>query len=132
MTDLPDDAPLPPGMFLAPMPWWVLRDDAAAGYVVLDAADGATCLAAFTDEDLADRFAAATGFDGRAVPAATPADFLDLLRAVPPICTYVAFDPPGHVGGRARWVVPVPRVRAVLTAIRAATEEGDDPDPIDT
>ncbi len=66
------------------------------------------------------------------MPAAAPADFLDLLRAVPPICTYVAFDPPGEVGGRARWVVPLPRVRAVLTAIRAATEEGDDPAPLDT
>ena len=126
MTDLPDDDALPPGMFLAPMPWWVLRDDAAAGYVVLDAADGVTCLAVFTDEDLADRFAAATGFAGRSVATARPADFLDLLRGVPPICTYAAFDPPGRVGGRARWVVPLARVRAVLTALAAEAGDGGD------
>ena len=122
MTDLPDDDALPPGMFLAPMPWWVLRDDAAAGYVVLDAADGATCLAVFTDEDLADRFAADTGFVGRAVAARGPADFLALLGGLPPLWPYAAFDPPGRVGGRARWVVPLPRVRAVLTALGAEAD----------
>lgn len=126
MTDLPDDDALPPGTFLAPMPWWVLRDDAAAGYVVLDAADGVTCLAVFTDEDLADRFAAATGFAGRAVAAASLDDGLALLAALPPICTHVAFDPPGRVGGRARWVVPLARVRAVLTRLRAEQREQRD------
>src|SRR3712207_6050697 len=85
--DAPEDL-LPPGMFLASMPWWVLRDDAAAGYVVLAAADGGTCLAVFTDEDLADRFAVATGFAGRAVAAGTPGEFLALLAGVPPVCTY--------------------------------------------
>ena len=126
MTDLPDDDALPPGMFLAPLPWWVLRDDAAAGYVVLDAADGTTSLAVFTDEDLADRFAAATGFPGRRLAATTFDDGLGLLAALPLICTHVAFDPPGRVGGRARWVVPLARVRAVLTRVRAEQREAGD------
>ena len=124
MPDLPDD--LPPDTFLASMPWWVVlgRDDAGSdppGYLVLDA-DGSTCLAVFTDEDLAQRFVRDVDFDGGPLPVETPGQFVSLARRLPDICTYAAFDPPARVGGRARWVVPLAEV---LRAVAAAQREFD-------
>ena len=114
--DLPDDAPLPPGMFLAPMPWSVLRVPGGdpAGYVVIDATDGATCLAVFTDDDLAERFARDAGVAAGVVAVDSPAAFADLVLHLPPICTHASFDPPAAVGGRARWVVPLAYLLRVL------------------
>jgi hypothetical protein len=131
-----DDATdLPPGAFLASMPWWVVlgRDDSAAsdspGYLVLDV-DGGTCLAVFTDEDLAQRFVTEVDFDGGPLPVQTPGQFIALAAKLPPICTYAAFDPPPRVGGRARWVVPLEEVGRALEQARrehdaAAGEEVD-------
>jgi len=134
MSDLPED--LPPDAFLATMPWWVVlgREHEAAsptspdggespGYLVLDA-DGSTCLAVFTDEDLAQRFVGDVGFDGGPLPVDTPEQFLGLARRLPAICEYAAFDPPSRVGARARWVVPLTEVaRALQKARHEAGEE---------
>jgi hypothetical protein len=129
MSDLPDE--LPPGAFLASMPWWVVlgRDDgspgggqdAGPGFLVLDA-DGSTCLAVFTDEDLAQRFVDAAEFDGGPLPVETPQQFASLARRLPAFCEYAAFDPPPHVGARARWVVPL---AGVLEALREAEDDVD-------
>jgi hypothetical protein len=127
MPDLPEE--LPPNAFVASMPWWVVlgREGAGVevvpggpgelpGYLVLDA-DGSTCLAVFTDEDLAQRFVGEVGFDGGPLPVETPDQFLRLARRLPEICQYAAFDPPSRVGARARWVVPLTEVaRALATA----------------
>jgi len=121
-----DAGGLPPGTFLAPFPWWVVMTRPAAGpaagtvrpgpdsgFLVVDA-DGSTCLAVFTDDDLAGRFAAAAGFTGVPTAVARPRDFVALAGYLPPICTYAAFDPPGRVGARARWVLPLAQVLAAL------------------
>src|SRR5206468_7486113 len=94
------------------------------GYLVLDA-DGSTCLAVFTDEDLAQRFVDDVGFDGGPLPVDTPEHFLGLARRLPPVCQYAAFDPPSRVGARARWVVPLGEV---VRAVEEARREDDDPD----
>ena len=124
MSDELDD--LPPNAFLASMPWWVVlgREDAgcdSAGYLVLDV-DGGTCLAVFTDEDLAQRFVEEVEFDGGPLPVETPEQFWQLARRLPTICTYAAFDPPPRVGGRARWVVPLGEV---LRALGRAQQDHD-------
>jgi len=133
MSDVPEDLPenLPPGAFLATMPWWVVlgREHAVAaaqqedspGYLVLDA-DGSTCLAVFTDEDLAQRFVTDVGFDGGPLPVDTPEQFLGLARRLPAICQYAAFDPPSRVGARARWVVPMAEVTQALETARDEAE----------
>ena len=125
----PDD--LPPNAFLASMPWWVVLGregaearaggDEAPGYLVLDA-DGSTCLAVFTDEDLAQRFVGDVSFDGGPLPVETPEQFLGLARRLPAICQYAAFDPPSRVGTRARWVVPLTEVARALQAAREEVE----------
>ena len=128
MSDLPED--LPPDAFLATMPWWVVlgreHEEANAaradggespGYLVLDA-DGSTCLAVFTDEDLAQRFVGDVGFDGGPLPVDTPEQFLGLAGRLPAICEYAAFDPPSRVGARARWIVPLTEVARALEAAR--------------
>jgi hypothetical protein len=129
MAELPED--LPPGEFLASMPWWVVlgseRGDADGaegrpGYLVLDA-DGSTCLAVFTDEDLAMRFVADVGFDGGPLPVETPEQFIGLAGRLPEICQYAAFDPPSRVGARARWVVTLSEVRRALDAARDASAD---------
>jgi hypothetical protein len=129
MAELPDD--LPPGEFLASMPWWVVlgseRGDpdgaeGRPGYLVLDA-DGSTCLAVFTDEDLALRFVADVGFDGGPLPVETPEQFIGLAGRLPEICQYAAFDPPSRVGARARWVVTLSEVRRALDAARDASSD---------
>lgn len=125
MTDLPDD--LPPNAFLASMPWWVVLgregggaagESDQAGYLVLDA-DGSTCLAVFTDEDLAQRFVGDVGFDGGPLPVDTPGQFTSLARRLPEVCQYAVFDPPPRVGARARWVVPL---REVMRALEQTQE----------
>ena len=121
MSELPDE--LPAGAFLASMPWWVVLGRGAAdlagsqhpGYLVLDA-DGSTCLAVFTDEDLALRFIGDAGFDGGPLPVDTPEQFMNLARRLPAVCQYAAFDPPARVGARARWVVALTEVRRALQA----------------
>jgi hypothetical protein len=122
MSDLPEE--LPPNAFLASMPWWVVlgRDNEggepdAPGYLVLDA-DGSTCLAVFTDEDLAQRFIDDVGFAGGPLPVNVPEQFESLARRLPPICQYAAFDPPSRVGARARWVVPLTEVLEALSRAR--------------
>jgi hypothetical protein len=128
MPDLPEE--LPSNAFLASMPWWVVlgRDGTGAesasdspGYLVLDA-DGSTCLAVFTDEDLAQRFVDDVGFDGGPLPVDTPDQFLGLAGRLPPVCQYAAFDPPSRVGARARWVVPLTEV---ARALETARDEAD-------
>ena len=128
MPELPEE--LPTGAFLASMPWWVVlgRGDGAAdisgdapGYLVLDA-DGSTCLAVFTDEDLAQRFVGDVDFDGGPLPVDTPEQFASLARRLPPVCQYAAFDPPSRVGARARWVVALPEV---LRALKRARDEAE-------
>lgn len=143
MSDLPDD--LPDDAFLASLPWWLLleptpRSDepgagagplAPPGYVVIDVEDS-TCLAVFTDEDLAERFAAAAGFGrGLVVAAETPAAFRRLIASLPPLCGHAAFDPPPRVGARARWVVPMAQVLSALEASEqdeGGAQDGDDDD----
>jgi len=119
-NDLPSDA------FLTTMPWWVVLgreqpDSSTPGYLVLDV-DSGTCLAIFTDEDLAQRFVDDVGFDGGPLPVEEPGQFASLARRLPPICTYAAFDPPPRVGGRAKWVVPLAEV---LRALEAAQRDRD-------
>jgi hypothetical protein len=115
--------------FLASLPWWVvLGRDAAApdspGYLVLDA-DGSTCLAVFTDEDLAQRFVHAAGFEGGPLPVDTPEQFARLRRRLPEICTYAMFDPPAKVGARARWVVPLSDVLRALEEARQRMNQAE-------
>jgi hypothetical protein len=130
------DDDIPPDAFLASFPWWVVatrleavgeegavRLGPESGFLVLDAADGSTSLAVFTDEDLAERFVAASGFAGRPVGIETPRRFTAVARHVPPVCTHVAFDPPARVGGRARWVVPLRQVLAAMEFAEPAPEE---------
>ena len=131
MPRVPDE--LPPSTLLASLPWWVVLEHEPAaspaypssltspGCLVLDT-DGVTCLAVFTDEDLAERFVRAANFPGRAVAAREPEAFLALLRTVPPVCTYAAFDPPAKVGARARWVVPLEQVRGAMEFLKRETE----------
>jgi hypothetical protein len=126
MSDDATELPLPPDSFFASLPWWVVQGGAsadadAAGYLVLDV-DGGTCLAVFTDEDLAQRFMREVSFDGTPLAVETPDQFWQLARRLPTICTYAAFDPPPRVGGRARWVVPL---GDVLRALEAAQRELD-------
>src|SRR3954449_2796471 len=122
MAELPED--LPSDAFLATMPWWVVlgrerqgevetEAGGLPGYLVLDA-DGSTCLAVFTDEDLALRFVGEGGFDGGPLPVETPEQFLRLAGRLPEVCQYAAFDPPSRVGARARWVVSLSEVRRAL------------------
>ena len=133
MSELPED--IPSNAFLATMPWWVVlgreRADASSagertaerpGYLVLDA-DGSTCLAVFTDEDLAQRFVGDVGFDGGPLPVETPEQFLGLARRLPEVCQYAAFDPPSRVGARARWVVTLTEVARALEAARDEMRE---------
>ena len=132
----PDDE-LPANAFVASLPWWVVlgQEEPAAGaggatpgYLVLDA-DGSTCLAVVTDEDLAQRFVGAVDFNGGPLPVSTPEQFVRLLRRLPPICTYAMFDPPPKVGARARWVVPLIEVlRALEEARERMNEEEADED----
>ena len=127
MSELPEE--LPSGEFLASMPWWVVLGrggDGSAeadrpGYLVLDA-DGSTCLAVFTDEDLAQRFVGDVGFDGGPLPVDTPEQFLHLAGRLPAVCQYAAFDPPSRVGARARWVVPMSEVRRALEEAEGGPE----------
>jgi hypothetical protein len=129
MAELPEE--LPGDSFLASMPWWVVLgregrgsgegERGEPGYLVLDA-DGSTCLAVFTDEDLALRFVGEAGFDGGPLPVETPEQFLRLAGRLPEICRYAAFDPPSRVGARARWVVAL---EEVARALGAAREEGE-------
>lgn len=129
------DDDIPPDGFLASFPWWVVATRLEAvgeegavrlgpdsGFLVLDAADGSTSLAVFTDEDLAERFVAASGFAGRPVGIETPRRFVAVARHVPPVCTHAAFDPPARVGGRARWVVPLKQVLAAMEFAEPAGE----------
>jgi hypothetical protein len=133
MAELPEE--LPSNAFLASMPWWIVlgREGSGGaegaegggglpGYLVLDA-DGSTCLAVFTDEDLALRFVGEAGFDGGPLPVETPEQFLRLAGRLPEVCQYAAFDPPSRVGARARWVVALAEV---ARALEAAREEGED------
>ena len=130
MSELPEE--LPVGAFVASLPWWVVlgrgaRDPGGAGpqqagYLVLDA-DGSTCLAVFTDEDLAQRFVGDVGFDGGPLPVDTPDQFIRLTRRLPAVCQYAAFDPPSRVGARARWVVALAEVRR---ALESAMDEGEE------
>ena len=124
----PEDE-LPANAFLASLPWWVVlgrdaQDPDSPGYLVLDA-DGSTCLAVFTDEDLAQRFVRAVGFDGGPLPVDTPEQFARLLRRLPAFCTYAMFDPPPKVGARARWVVPLDDVLRALEEARERMNEED-------
>lgn len=134
MPPMPDE--LPPDVFLASLPWWVVlaREPspagtaaasdppaAAPGYLVLDTG-GVTCLAVFTDEDLAERFVRTAGFGGGPLPVHTPPQFAALARRLPPICTCCAFDPPPRVGGRARWVVSLAQVLKALKEAQAEAE----------
>ena len=136
-----NDEQVPDDSFLASFPWWVVmtgrgrpadlapdeslagvpvaRPGPDSGFLVLDA-DGSTCLAVFTDEDLAGRFVEASGF-GRAIPAAvaTPRAFVELAQYLPPVCQYVAFDPPSRVGARARWVMPLAEVLRAIDGVGA-------------
>jgi hypothetical protein len=129
MPELPEE--LPPGAFVASMPWWVVLgrgrgdppDALRPGYLVLDA-DGSTCLAVFTDEDLAQRFVGEVGFDGGPLPVETPEQFLRLAGRLPDFCRYAAFDPPSRVGARARWVVALAEVSRALEAARDEGEGG--------
>ena len=129
MTQPPSDD-LPAGAFLASMPWWVVLgrgdDDPAGGgspgYLVLDA-DGSTCLAVFTDEDLARRFVDDVQFAGGPLAVDAPEQFAALARRLPPICDYAAFDPPSRVGARARWVVSLKDVLRALEFARGDTDE---------
>jgi hypothetical protein len=129
MSDVPDESDdLPPNAFIASMPWWLVlgREDAgsdSAGFLVLDV-DGGTCLAVFTDEDLAQRFVKEVDFDGGPLPVETPEQFWQLARRLPTICTYAAFDPPPRVGGRARWVVPLGDVLRALATARGDFDPG--------
>ena len=106
------DAPLPSGAFFATFPWFVIQASAPRsgdpiGYLMLDV-EGGTCLAVFTDDDLAERFIRATEFGNGATRALeNPDAFISLVNWLPDLCRYVAFDPPGRVGARARWVVPL-------------------------
>ena len=116
--------------FLASLPWWVVlgrdaQEPDVPGYLVLDA-DGSTCLAVFTDEDLAQRFVTAVGFEGGPLPVDTPEQFIRLLRRLPAICTYAVFDPPPRVGARARWVVPLAEVVRALEEARERMEQGQE------
>jgi hypothetical protein len=131
MGELPDE--LPQDQFLATMPWWVVlgsergeagSDAGGPGYLVLDA-DGSTCLAVFTDEDLAQRFVNEVGFDGGPLPVETPGQFLGLARKLPGICEYAAFDPPARVGARARWVVSLTEVARALGEVGEGRGLGD-------
>jgi hypothetical protein len=124
----PDDArgddDLPANAFLASLPWWVVlgrdaQDPDSPGYLVLDA-DNSTCLAVFTDEDLAQRFVDDVGFEGGPLPVEGPEQFESLARRLPDVCQYVAFDPPSRVGARARWVVGLGEV---LRAVDRARED---------
>src|SRR4051794_8755822 len=118
---------IPPDAFLASFPWWVVAtrlqvvgDEGAvrlgpdSGLLVLDAADGRTCLAVFTDRDQAERVVAGPGVPGRPVAIDRPGRFGAVARHVPPVCTHAAFDRPPQVGGRARWVVPLKQVLAAM------------------
>jgi hypothetical protein len=125
--DLSDD--LPDNAFVATLPWWVVLgrehvDSSSPGYLVLDA-DRSTCLAVFTDEDLAQRFVKEAQFAGGPLPVETPEQFWQLARRLPSICTYAAFDPPPKVGGRARWVVPLGEVLRALAATQREFEAGE-------
>ena len=106
------DAPLAPGSFFATFPWFVIqasgpRTAEPIGYLMLDV-EGGTCLAVFTDEDLADRFIRSTEFaNGSTRALDDPGEFIGLVNWLPDLCRYIAFDPPGQVGGRARWIVPL-------------------------
>src|SRR4051794_12150017 len=125
MSELPEE--LPAGGFFGSMPWGgVLGGGRGEGgdsggdsprprHPVLDA-DGRTGPALFTDEDLAQRFVDESGFDGGPLPVDTPAQFLGLVRRLPSICEYAAFDPPSRVGARARWVVTLAEVARALEA----------------
>ena len=127
MAELPEE--LPPGAFVASMPWWVVLGRGSAdapdaqrpGYLVLDA-DGSTCLAVFTDEDLAQRFVGEVGFDGGPLPVETPQQFIRLARRLPDFCRYVAFDRPSKVGARARWVVALGEVSRALEEAEGESE----------
>ena len=120
---------MPSNAFLASLPWYVVLgrerhpESSGPGYLVLDA-DGSTCLAVFTDEDLAQRFVGDVGFDGGPLPVDTPEQFLGLARRLPAICEYAAFDPPSRVGARARWVVPLTEVARALQ--KARDEAGEE------
>jgi hypothetical protein len=114
--DLPNEpVPLPGDAFFTSFPWWVVmtgrgiaggaRPGPDGGFLVLDA-DGSTCLAVFSDEDLAGRFVEASGFrQGMPTAVESPRAFIELARFLPAVCQYVAFDPPPRVGARARWVL---------------------------
>lgn len=134
--DVPDDPhSLPADAFFTTFPWWVVltgrgggdaRPGPNSGFVVLDA-DGSTCLAVFTDEDLATRFVDGSGLrQGMATSVESPRAFLEMAQFLPPVCQYVAFDPPPRVGARARWVLALAEVLRVLEPLSEDEDESGD------
>ena len=124
MVDEPDDLGVDPNVFYSPGPLWVVavrqtvgRDEKTAEPVAGNATavvSGSTknrrVIAVFTDEDLAERFAAQQGSPDL-VPAKirSAAEYVGLLEGWARAgFTHVAYDP-GKAGTPARFMVPIAR-----------------------
>lgn len=88
--------------------------DGEMNFYTIEGTDREPCVALFTDEDLAQRFAEESTDEGEAaaVVAAldTPEQLLETLTMFAHQCPYVAFDASGRVGSVAKWVVPIHEV----------------------
>ena len=94
-----------PGEFHVVFPVWAVVDP-AAGCVAVRGPAGMFCLALFTDEDLARRFAREGGLGAGIGGVDSAKGLARLIDSQPPQVTHVAFDPPARAGAVARWVLP--------------------------
>jgi hypothetical protein len=113
---------MPSRNFFFSLPLWFILDraglelDDEAGMAIpgqemnfytIEGTDQEPCVALFTDEDLAQRFADETTAQAVVAALDTPEQLLETLSIFARQCPYVAFDASGRVGSVAKWVVPI-------------------------
>ena len=84
--------------------------DGEMNFYTIEGTDKEPCVALFTDEDLAQRFAEESTEESVVAALDTPEQLLETLTMFARQCPYVAFDASGRVGSVAKWVVPIDEV----------------------
>jgi hypothetical protein len=116
---------MPSRNFLFSLPLWFILDraglevddeagmaipDGEMNFYTIEGTDKEPCVALFTDEDLAQRFAEESTDEAVVAALDTPEQLLETLTMFARQCPYVAFDASGRVGSVAKWVVPIDEV----------------------
>lgn len=116
---------MPSRNFFFSLPLWFILDraglevddeagmaipDGEMNFYTIEGTDEEPCVALFTDEDLAQRFAEESTEESVVAALDTPEQLLETLTMFARQCPYVAFDASGRVGSVAKWVVPIDEV----------------------